>query len=342
MSATTAAPVEAPAAAPSSPVRDGLAALVPLAIAYTPFALVVGTALAAHDGGITGWAGSWLVYGGSAQLAALRLVDTSGAVVAILTGLLVNARMAVYTASLGRRWRTQPRWFRLLAASLVIDATWALGNDRPVGTRRDARRFFLTVGLGLGAVWCTVIGIGAVFGGRLDLAAMDPIDAFVHPREQLLHLGEAVVVRDEVSVHGRHLLVHLVEARVHLVEARVHLVEARVDRVEARVRLVGARIHRVEPRVHLGESRIDLASKESQLRADLAQNPHDLLARVHAASESMPRPFARARPGLEARFLDRSCATPLARPARWVAADASLRGPGLPHFSRRDTIPRGA
>ena len=175
MSVTTAAPVEASAAAASSPVRDGVAALVPLAIAYAPFALVVGTALAAHDGGITGWAGSWLVYGGSAQLAALRLVDTSGAVVAILTGLLINARMAVYTASLGRRWRTQPRWFRLLAASLVIDATWALGNDRPVSTAPDERRFFLTVGLGLGAVWCTVIGIGAAFGGRLDLAAMDVI-----------------------------------------------------------------------------------------------------------------------------------------------------------------------
>ena len=77
MSATT-APIEASAAspaAPSSPVRDGLAVVAPLAIAYTPFALVVGAALAAHDGGVTGWAGSWLVYGGSAQLAALRLVE---------------------------------------------------------------------------------------------------------------------------------------------------------------------------------------------------------------------------------------------------------------------------
>ena len=166
--------VEAPTV-PTSPVRDGMAAVVPLAIAYTPFGLVVGTALAAHDGGIIGWAGSWLVYGGSAELAALRLVDTSGAVVAILTALLVNARMAVYTASLGRRWRDQPRWFRLLGASLVIDATWALGNDRPVGTRRDERRFFLTVGLALGAVWCAAIGIGAAFGSRLDLAAMDVI-----------------------------------------------------------------------------------------------------------------------------------------------------------------------
>lgn len=180
MSATPAAPVEAPAAAaptagPSSPVRDGLAAVVPLALAYTPFALVVGTALAAHHGGVTGWAGSWLVFGGSAQIAALRLVDTSGAVVAILTGLLVNARMAVYTASLGRRWQTQPRWFRLLAASLVIDVTWAFATDRPAGSERDERRYFLTIGLGLGAVWCAAIGVGAVFGGRIDVAAMDVV-----------------------------------------------------------------------------------------------------------------------------------------------------------------------
>lgn len=172
---TTTAPVVAPdSTTAAGPVRDGVAAVVPLALGYVPFGLVVGTALADRGGGVTGWAGSWLVYGGSAQLAALRSID-SGVAVALITGLVVNARMVVYTASLGRRWRHQPRWFKLLAASLVIDLTWALAVARPPQSARAERRFFLAVGLVLGVVWLTAIGVGATLGARSHLAALDVV-----------------------------------------------------------------------------------------------------------------------------------------------------------------------
>jgi predicted branched-subunit amino acid permease len=38
----------------------------------------------------------------------MRTLDDAGAVAAILTGLLINARLLVYSASLARRWAGQP------------------------------------------------------------------------------------------------------------------------------------------------------------------------------------------------------------------------------------------
>ena len=73
-----------------------------------PFALVIGSAAADHGTPLAGWAGSWLIFGGSAHLAAIRTLDDAGAVAAILTGLLINARLLVYSASLARRWAGQP------------------------------------------------------------------------------------------------------------------------------------------------------------------------------------------------------------------------------------------
>ena len=91
-----------------------------------------------HGSPLAGWAGSWLIYGGSAHLATIRTLDEAGAVAAILTGLLINARLLVYSASLARRWREQPRWFRVVAAGLIIDPTWAAAERHAEAVRRPA------------------------------------------------------------------------------------------------------------------------------------------------------------------------------------------------------------
>ena len=60
--------------------------MVPLLVAYMPFALVIGATAAEHGSPVAGWAGSWLIYGGSAHLAAIRTLDEAGPVMAIITG----------------------------------------------------------------------------------------------------------------------------------------------------------------------------------------------------------------------------------------------------------------
>lgn len=168
-------PGVAPDVSTSSAARAGALAMLPLLVGYCPFALVIGAAVAAHGDRLAGWAGSWLIYGGSAHLAAIRTLDDAGPVIAILTGLLINARLIIYSASLARRWPTQPRWFRLAAAALIIDPTWALaerhGEQCPDLTAQ--RRYFIAAGLTLGVGWSATIAVGALAGGHLDWLDLD-------------------------------------------------------------------------------------------------------------------------------------------------------------------------
>lgn len=159
----------------ASGARSGALAMLPLLAAYVPFALVVGSVVAAHGSRVAGWAGSVLIFGGSAHLAAIRTLDTAGPVAAVLTGLLVNARVLVYSAALARRWRGQPRWFRVAAAGLIIDPTWAAAeHDAAQSTDpRRQRHFFLAAGLTLGAGWSAAIALGALMGTRLDGLDLD-------------------------------------------------------------------------------------------------------------------------------------------------------------------------
>jgi predicted branched-subunit amino acid permease len=143
--------------------------MLPFLVGYAPFALAIGAAVAAHGDRLAGWSGSWVVYGGSAHLATLRTMETSGVLVAILTGTLINARLVIYSASLSQRWQGQPTWFRLLAAPLVIDPTWAVTDANSDGrTLADQRRFFFAAGLTLGAGWSALIAVGVMAGDRID------------------------------------------------------------------------------------------------------------------------------------------------------------------------------
>jgi predicted branched-subunit amino acid permease len=159
--------------------RRGALAMAPLLAAYVPFALVVGSVAAEHGGPFAAWAGSWMIFGGSAHLATVRTLN-AGPIAAILTGLLVNARLLVYGASLGHRWSEQPRWFRFAAAGLIVDPTWAVGERHAAESTdlREQRGYFIGAGLALGVVWTTAIAVGAVLGARLesiDLSIIIPL-----------------------------------------------------------------------------------------------------------------------------------------------------------------------
>lgn len=183
----------------ASAARQGALTMLPMLAAYVPFALVVGTTVAAHGPPLAGWAGSWLIFGGSAQLATLRTLVAAGPVAAVITGLLVNARLLAYSASLARRWGDQPRWFRLAAAAMVIDPTWAVA-ERHAGHTGDAgarRRYFLAAGLTLGGGWCLAVGVGVLAGSRidsLDLRIAVPLCLLALIGPQLRARGDRLVI----------------------------------------------------------------------------------------------------------------------------------------------------
>lgn len=175
---------------PTSEARSGALAMAPLIVGYAPFAFVVGSVMATHAVPLAGWAGIFVIFGGSAQLATVRALDEGSAALAVATGLLINARLVVYSASLARLWRNQPRWFRITAAAFVIDPTWLAAERRAgePGTDRDMRRSFMGAALTITAAWCTLVTAGMLVGERasgwIDLEVMVPLClvALVGPR----------------------------------------------------------------------------------------------------------------------------------------------------------------
>ena len=153
----------------------GVRSMAPMMVAYTPYALVIGSAVARIDDPVAGWSGSWLIYGGSAHLAALKGIGDGAFAMAIAVALLVNARLLLYSASIAPRWREQPVWFRLLGAAFLIDPTWALADQHAAtGASPEAqRRFFLGAGITLGVWWSAMIAAGAMIGDRLPHVGLE-------------------------------------------------------------------------------------------------------------------------------------------------------------------------
>jgi predicted branched-subunit amino acid permease len=152
--------------------------MAPMIVGLAPFALVIGATAAREGAAFAGWTGSWLVFGGSAHLATLNAVN-SGLAVAVATGLIVNARLLVYSASLRPQWAAQPTWFRAVAAAMVVDPTWAIArHPSDARTPSEERAFFLGAALALGTCWSAFIALGAFAGasaGGLDLDVAVPV-----------------------------------------------------------------------------------------------------------------------------------------------------------------------
>ncbi|HEY8339467.1 MAG TPA: AzlC family ABC transporter permease [Egibacteraceae bacterium] len=158
-----------------------------------PFGLVVGVTIALVAGrGVPAAAGlvaTPLLYGGSAQVAALNLLASgAGALAVLATVAIVNARLIVYGAALAPHFSDQPHWFRWLAPAVLVDQTYAAATARQHVDGRAFRRYWLTVGGILGAGWTAAVAIGAALGpalaqlGPLRLAAPACFVALLVPR----------------------------------------------------------------------------------------------------------------------------------------------------------------
>lgn len=157
-------------------VRD----MVPLFLGAVPVALLIGVTVA--ESAIPDWAGylsAPLIFGGSAQLAAITLLAAgSPAVSALAAALVVNARHLMYSAALVPRFRHQPRWFRRLGPYVLLDQVFALAvarDDPPA----EWRAYYLGAGLFAWVMWQASIGVGILAGPvvteRLDLEFSVPV-----------------------------------------------------------------------------------------------------------------------------------------------------------------------
>ena len=149
-------------------LRDGALAMAPLAAGYVPFAIAIGMAAGASRDPLAAWAGSLLIFGGSAHLLVIDLVDSgAGLWAAVAAAVVINARLLVFSATLAPLWRGTSVVRRLLAAAVVIDPLWALVSRRAAqpGTAADHRRYYTGAASVLVLVWPAAVAAGVLLAG---------------------------------------------------------------------------------------------------------------------------------------------------------------------------------
>lgn len=158
---------------PATAFRQGLVASLPIWLAVAPFGVVFGAvAMASGLDIVQTMAMTTVVVAGAAQLAALQLmVDDAPALIAIVTGAVINLRMAMYSAALAAAWPGASLGARAFAAYLMVDGAFALSArrhaERPEETVPLRLAFYFGAGAPTVLVWIVATLIGALFGARL-------------------------------------------------------------------------------------------------------------------------------------------------------------------------------
>jgi len=144
--------------------------MVPWLAGIVPFGLVIGVSAAqAHIPTLAGWLSGPLIYAGSSQLATIGMLDGGAApVVVVASALIINIRLIFYSATMARYWRGTPRWWRLVAAYLIVDPSVAVGLDGYQRLSRDrAHAYYFGGAVLLWVCWLAAIGAGAMAGASL-------------------------------------------------------------------------------------------------------------------------------------------------------------------------------
>jgi 4-azaleucine resistance transporter AzlC len=158
-----------------SRIRDGVRAILPLALAVPAFGLSFGVlAAAAGMGKLAPVVMSATTFAGSAQFAAASVLDADGTVAAaIAAAVLLNVRYAPMSIAVAPGF-TGPWWRRLLESQLIVDESWALSV-------RGGGRFDVPVLLGAGLVlypvWVLSTALGVLAGDLVGDPARLGLDA---------------------------------------------------------------------------------------------------------------------------------------------------------------------
>lgn len=149
----------------------GIRVMAPLLLGVAPFGIISGvTAIGAGMTPFQAVASSFALFAGSSQLVMYGLIG-QGAPVAIivLTVLIVNLRMSMYSASLAPHFRDLPSGWKSALAYLLTDEAYVLsitGFRRPM-TIEEKAWYYAGAALCLWSVWQACNIVGATIGARV-------------------------------------------------------------------------------------------------------------------------------------------------------------------------------
>jgi predicted branched-subunit amino acid permease len=197
----------------TSPARaaylTGLGHGAPFLVVVFPFGMLFG--VVATEAGldvIETMVMSALVIAGASQFATLELLgDGAPAFIAVLTGLAVNMRMAMYSASLTPHLGKAPLGLRALMAYFMVDQVYAVSikrfTERPGMTLAEKTAYYFGVLSPVCPFWYVATWLGVVVGAAipasysLDFAVPITFVAVVAPMlrglPNLLAAGTAII-----------------------------------------------------------------------------------------------------------------------------------------------------
>jgi 4-azaleucine resistance transporter AzlC len=156
-------------ASPVAAFVSGTKAIVPVLIALIPFAVAFGaTAVGNGLTSLEALAMSVFVFAGAAQLAAIPLLSAGASVaIIVLTVLVVNLRMTLYSASLAPHFRQLPIGWKSLLSYLLTDQAYAATITRfddGETEEPDKRWYYLGVALAIWVTWQAATMLGVFLG----------------------------------------------------------------------------------------------------------------------------------------------------------------------------------
>jgi 4-azaleucine resistance transporter AzlC len=150
--------------------RAGVRAALPSLLGLVPFGLVAG--IAAVNAGLSPFQAvglSAVVFAGAAQLAAIDLLarDASLAVV-VVTAVVINLRMAMYSASIAPYFESFRRRWAVGCSYLLTDVSYALSiAEFTDESETDRRWYYLGVAGAIWAVWQLTTVAGVLLGAGI-------------------------------------------------------------------------------------------------------------------------------------------------------------------------------
>jgi predicted branched-subunit amino acid permease len=149
----------------------GVRAMGPWLTGTVPFGLVIGVSAAEADiPTFAGWLTAPMIFAGSAQVAAIEMLDGGAAAIAVIvTATVINLRLIIYSAAMASYWRGTPLWWRLVGGYLLVDPSFSVGVERYQrdGDRSLGHVHYLGGALTLWTTWLVAVAVGAATGTAL-------------------------------------------------------------------------------------------------------------------------------------------------------------------------------